>query len=62
MVSGIYGMCLPTTSGTTTVIGLTSPAADALPTSNTGQPIDLTAEIERRHAVAGIIHEYRRVA
>jgi transposase InsO family protein len=32
------------------------------PLHNPGRPIDLTAEIERRRTVAGIIHEYRRVA
>jgi Integrase core domain. len=30
--------------------------------TNPGWPIDLTAVIERRSAVAGLIHEYRRVA
>jgi transposase InsO family protein len=32
------------------------------PLHNAGQPIDLTAVIECRSAVAGLIHEYRRVA
>jgi hypothetical protein len=32
------------------------------PLHDPGRPIDLTAKIERRHAVGGIIHEYRRVA
>jgi putative transposase len=32
------------------------------PLHDPGQPIDLTAVIERRTTVAGLIHEYRRAA
>jgi len=56
------GGCWPTANGITTPTGLTSPAIKRPPLHDPDQPIDLTAAIKRRSTVAGLIHEYRRVA